>query len=77
MKVYAEEYLKAWDVIEENYYPNKDPCAKQNRDKRARELRKQGYTVVCKKWSFQDLGYGDMYTLEAEKRRENDQVSLM
>jgi hypothetical protein len=74
---YSEEYLKMWDIIEERYSTKTDPLAKKNRDRRARELRKEGYTVTCEKWSFPDVGFSDMYTIEAKKRRENDQVSLV
>jgi hypothetical protein len=41
--------------------------AKRARDQRARELRKQGYTVKCEKWSFSDLARAVRYTLEASK----------
>jgi hypothetical protein len=67
---YPKEYLERYEVINEKYYTKKDLDAKRNRDKRARELRKQGFKVTCEKWSFPDFGTGDMYTLEAERERE-------
>jgi len=78
MNAYSEDYLKEWDIINERYSTKTDPLAKRNRDKRARELRKQGYTVTCEKWSFPDMGLSDLYTIEAKKRRSiNDQVHLL
>lgn len=50
--------------------PNRYPtpaAAKKARDTRARELRKNGYTVSCTKWDFGGLGYGMTYALEATK----------
>lgn len=39
--------------------------AKRARDARARDLRKQGYTVTCKKWDFINLARAVAFTLEA------------
>lgn len=39
--------------------------AKRARDARARELRKGGMSVVCKKWGFSDLARCVSYTIEA------------
>lgn len=44
-----------------------DAAARAARDARAKELRAQGYTVKCKKWSFAGFGYGSSFTLEATK----------
>ena len=49
-----------------NRYPTEEE-AKRARDARAKELRKLGYKVECKKWSFSGLGYGASYTLTARK----------
>jgi len=49
-----------------NKYPT-DAEAMKARNARAKELRSQGYTVVCKKWSFGGLGYGNSYTIDYHK----------
>lgn len=41
--------------------------AKKARDRQARELRRQGYTVECKKWDFTDLARDMAFTLLAYK----------
>lgn len=43
-----------------------EKAAKQARDKRARELRKQGWTVECKQWDFTNLARCVDFTLEAQ-----------
>jgi flagellar biosynthesis protein FlhB len=53
--------------VKEGYSFPKYPDAKKIRDRRARELRKEGYTVEVKTWDFQDLARGMYYTLEAKK----------
>ena len=39
--------------------------ARRLRDQRARELRRSGYTVACKKWGFTDLARDSAYGLRA------------
>lgn len=70
MNAYSEEYLKTWEIIEEHYFTKSDPYAKRLRDRRARQLRKEGYIVECKKWDFPDIGTGSMYIIDAKRRRE-------
>ena len=41
-----------------------DQAAKKARDAKARELRKQGFTVHCLKWDFTDLARTRDFTLE-------------
>lgn len=60
---YIEE---AYNGPGKNYRTAED--AKRARDTRARELRQQGYTVICKKWDFTDLARAVRYTLEAHKK---------
>ena len=55
---------------EERFTGNKyggEQNAKLARDRRARELRKDGWTVKSEKWDFSDLARDVMYTLEARK----------
>lgn len=67
--VYSREYLDEFEVVDKSFHYPKNPNAKAERDRMARELRKQGWKVTVKKFSFQDLGYGDSYTLYAERKR--------
>ena len=53
--------------VKEGYSNTKYPNAKKIRDLRARELRKEGYTVTVKTWDFTDLSRSMYYTLEAHK----------
>jgi hypothetical protein len=41
--------------------------SKLERDRKARELRKQGYTVECKTWDFTDLARAISYELTATR----------
>lgn len=45
-------------------YPTEQD-AQRARNARAKELRKQGYNVTCKKWDFTDLARAVRFTLEA------------
>jgi len=58
-------------IVKENYrasdYGNDAGEAMRVRNARARELRKEGFTVTCKKWDFTDLARDVNYTLEATK----------
>jgi hypothetical protein len=66
--VYPKEYLDEYEVIDKSYSESKNPDAKKERDFCARELRKQGWEVTCKKFSFQDFGFGSAYTLHATRK---------
>lgn len=61
------ERRKNVGYIHESWTTPNWPGAKQERDKRARELRKQGYQVKVNTVGFSDLGRGSLYELEAEK----------
>ena len=65
---YSKEHLEKYDVVEERYADNKIPDAKQIRDKKARELRKEGYDVETERYSV----FGDyVYTIDAKKLKDN------
>ena len=49
----------------ERYSDSVSPDAMQIRNTRAKELRKQGFNVVCKKYDFTDLARSCAYVLEA------------
>jgi len=67
--VYTTEYLAKNEVAEERWPDDKYPDALQLRNARARELRKQGWTVQCKKWDFTDLARCSVYTTYATRER--------
>lgn len=46
-------------------YPD-EKAARRARDLRARELRRAGFTVTCKRWDFTDLARAIDYTLTYE-----------
>ena len=53
--------------IKQHWSDSKFPDAMKQRNKEAKRLRKEGYTVECKKWDFTDLARSCAYTLEAIK----------
>lgn len=65
--VYSKEYLDQYDVLEERFFESRDPDAKKKRDRRARELRKQGWTVQIESV---DDGYIAVYSLYAERKKQ-------
>lgn len=68
--VYPKEYFDTHEKpITEHYPDDKYPDAMQRRNKRARELRKQGWTVKVGTADFQDLARATSYWLEAEKEK--------
>ena len=68
-QVYTAEYLAKTEVLEERWADDKYPNALRLRNARAKELRKQGWTVKCKTWDFIDLARCHVYSLEATKER--------
>ena len=62
--VYTTEYLERYEVREEQF------SERAPRDKLARELRKQGWTVKCKKWDFTDLARCVAYSLHGVRERK-------
>jgi hypothetical protein len=64
---YSKEYLDTHDIIDKSFFTGGSTDAKKERDILARQLRKDGYKVTCKKWSFPDMGTKDNYTLYAVK----------
>lgn len=59
----SKEYLDNYDAIEEAWSTDEDKDAKQKRDNRARELRKQGWTVQI------DTLENRLYYLFAERKK--------
>lgn len=54
-------YMDGKKHIEENFKDSKE------RNRRARELRQDGWKVTCKKWDFTDLAREIIYTIEASR----------
>ena len=70
MNVYPKEELAQNEVKRESWGTIQHPDAKKLRDKRARELRKDGWTVTTNKVEFSSLGRTTIYTLEATRPRQ-------
>lgn len=56
-------YVDGLDHLDEMYKDRK------KRDRRARGLRREGWTVTCKKYHFYDLGDGPRYCLKANRAK--------
>lgn len=66
---YPQEYLERFEVIDETYSEGRYPNARKLRDQRARQLRREGWTVECRKWDFIDLARCYAYSLHAEREK--------
>jgi hypothetical protein len=68
VNAYPKEYLDKYEIIDEMWTDDKEPDAKKIRDRRARELRKHGWTVqvetVNSPWDSSRI-----YRVFAEKKR--------
>lgn len=62
-------YANMHDVIDKTYFTGGKIDAKKERDNLARQLRKEGYTVITKKWSCPDISNKDSYTLHAVREK--------
>jgi hypothetical protein len=60
MNCYPKEYLEKYEVVEERWRD------KLGRNQRARQLRKEGYEVECKKYDCDGVF---VYTLDARKEK--------
>lgn len=69
---YPKEYLEKYEVLEEGWSDSKYPDAKKIRDRRARELRKQGWEVKCVTYDFTDLARSMRYCLDARRLRNKE-----
>jgi hypothetical protein len=58
-----------YDVKEEFWLDDQEPNAKAIRDRRARELRKQGWEVKSETDSFRDLARCTRYGIFATRKR--------
>ena len=68
-QVYTADYLSENEVVEERYPDDKYPDALSLRNRRARELRKEGWTVKCETFDFTDLARCRVYHLLATRQR--------
>ena len=62
-------YLQEYDVFEESYEYPSDQEAKHKRDRRARELRRQGWTVQIDTKRYNVLEVYVVYWLFAERKK--------
>lgn len=67
VQLFSAEYLEKYDILEEGWTDDKYPDAKQRRDRRARELRKKGWTVEIRTYNYADLLRCMYYGLEARR----------
>jgi hypothetical protein len=63
-------YLQEYDVLEESWDTLENPNAKHDRDTRARELRKQGWTVQIQTEHDNVLDQNSVYSLFAERKKQ-------
>lgn len=61
---------KEYEVLELSFSENMYPDARKRRDKHVRELRKQGWEIRCGKHFDYGFGKGNIYWLEAYRRRK-------
>ena len=59
-------YMDGLDHLDEMYKDRKE------RDRRARELRCDGWTVICKKYHFYDFSGSPRYCLSASRPKNAD-----
>jgi hypothetical protein len=62
-------YLQKYAVLEEHYDTRETPDAKQLRDRRARELRRQGWTVQIDTKKYNVLEVYVVYWLFGERKK--------
>jgi len=77
MSIYSRKYLDRYDVYDKTFYTRKNPDAKQHRDKLARKLRRDGWTVETSKAEFPDMGTGTVYTIHATREKEPGEWSFL
>ena len=68
--VYSKDLLDRYDVQELSWRDDKEPDAKRLRDAKARQLRKDGWTVKTETYDFTDLGRFRGYGLTANRERK-------
>lgn len=66
MNVYPASFLERYKIIDENYFSDREPNAKTIRDKQARELRKEGWTVKTETVNIEGI---KCYSIFAKKER--------
>ncbi len=68
MNAYPKEMIDAFEVLDENYK------VRGERDKRAKALRKDGFTVTVETVNFSGFGYGKAYFLHARRPRVDGEL---
>lgn len=74
----SKEYADQYDIFHFSIADDGDPDARKKRDGMAREMRKAGWTVECKKvrMGFADLLRCSVYTLDATRRKKDNGSEL-
>ncbi|MCK9593936.1 MAG: hypothetical protein M0Q91_18195 [Methanoregula sp.] len=76
--VYPKPFLDEFDLVDRSFHYPKNPNAKQERDTLARELRKAGWDVKTKKWTFHgDLCSGESYTIYATRKKHDPETEWL
>jgi hypothetical protein len=76
--VYPKEFLDENEVVDLSFHYPKNPNAKHDRDVMAKALRKQGYEVKTRKWTFHgDLCSGESYTLFATRKKQTSELDWL
>jgi len=71
VQAYPKEFADQYDIFHFSIADDGDPDARRKRDSMAREMRKAGWTVECKKVGFADLLRCNVYTLDATRKKDN------
>ncbi len=67
--VFSQELTSKWEIVKENFKTFKDEDAEQKAKDRKKELIAQGYTAKMKRYDFEDLARGSMYSITAIKAK--------
>ena len=66
---YPADFIARNEVIKQSWRDDECPDAKKLRDRRARELRRQGWKIECFTYDYTDLGRFTLYGLEGYRPR--------
>ncbi len=67
--VYTPGFLTLYDTRELNFRSDGDVNAKRHRDRVAKQMRKQGWSVRVGTYHFRDMGY-TVYGLQATRKKK-------
>lgn len=67
----SEKLVDQYDVFHFSIADDVEPDARKIRDRKAKELRGQGWNVVCKRVGFADLMGCNVYMLDATRPKQD------